>query len=310
MSKWLKQWDDEVDLDIFDTPYYYKWWSVIKINAAIIPKFTKAGGYKSRVRITYGEWAVTITSLRRQFNNCDDGAVLTFLQTLIDEGLISLRKSGQALVISILNFERFYSNMPPGGEPDFDPSLYENQVDAAPQSLSQLLNEPPNETGSQPPNVSSSVLPDETINEPRSESAGKTPNSNNIDEREKRKNSQIDINAREEEFFEKLKASDLTIEWMQSGLRIEKEVLLSLLEEFYLYSISTDQFHPDFSQFKNHFMNWARKQNRENNIQTQKTTNYGKRSSKSNSGSSRAADRRGADGTGISVDDYSKPLPD
>ena len=308
MSKWLKQWDDEVDLDIFDTPYYYKWWSVIKINAAIIPKFTKAGGYKSRVRITYGEWAVTITSLRRQFNNCDDGAVLTFLQTLIDEGLISLRKSGQALVITILNFERFYSNMPPGGEPDFDPSLYEDQVDTAPQSLSQLLNETPSETASQPPSESTSVLPGGTINEPQRVSANETPNPNIIDEREKRKNSQIDINAREEEFFEKLKASDSTIVQMHLGLRIEKEILLSLLEEFYLYCISTDQSHPDFSQFKNHFMNWARKQNRENNIQTQKTTNYGKRSN--NSSSSRAADRRGADGTGISVDDYSKPLPD
>ena len=309
MSRWLKQWDDEVNLEIFDHPFYYKWWSMIKMNATIVPKYTKAGGTKSRIRITYGEWAVTISSLRRQMNNCDDGAVLTFLQTLIDEGLIALRKSGQGLVITILNFERYYSNMPPGGEPDFDPSRYENKVDIAPQTISQLLNEPLYEKAGQPLNRIQNKTASQSHSQTLNETSSEPPCPIIIEEdRRKRKKSEIENKAREEEFFKELKSSDLMLEEIRRGLKVEKEFFDELLEDFHLYVIITNQSHADFSKFREHFFNWSRQQI-EKFSKNQNKTNYGPQSKTKSPTGSRAAERRGFEGTAKSVEDYSKPLP-
>lgn len=294
MSRWLKQYDDEVKLEIWrNQPQYFYWWSEIKINAALKPRFKNPGNLSLRVRVTYGEWPVTITYLAKIWD-IDRETVKTFLQCLVDEDLITLRTTGKVTVISIINFERFYANMPSGGEGDaFDPSLYETD------------NETPGRTAGKTSDETVDGIVDGNACQTADETADIL-----IEEREKKKNLEIDVNARELEFFENLKASDMTVEKMMKSLRVEKESLLALLEDFYNYSVSTDQFHQDFSRFKSHFMNWARIQIRENNIQTQKTNNYGKRTKSNGSAVSRTAERRGSEGSGISVDDYSKPLPD
>ena len=124
-----------------------------------------------------------------------------------------------------------------------------------------------------------------------------------------KKKSDIDLPAREKEFFEELKKSDLTLEQMAYSLKPESgtEGLLLLLEEFINQCLSTDEFHNTFSDFKKHFMNWARKEIRSRITENKKIIRNGKKEKKPDQESGTAR-RRGAEISARSAADYEKPF--
>lgn len=63
---------------------------------------------------------------------------------------------------------------------------------------------------------------------------------------------------REKEFLEKLKKSESTIEGMAMSLHCEPSDLLAVADDFSNAIITTEDWHPSFSAFKKHFLNWAR----------------------------------------------------
>ena len=128
-------------------------------------------------------------------------------------------------------------------------------------------------------------------------------------ENNNQKNFDIDLPAREKEFFEELKKSDLTLEQMAYSLKPESgtEGLLLLLEEFINQCLSTDEFHNTFSDFKKHFMNWARKEIRSRITENKKIIRNGKKEKKPDQESGTAR-RRGAEISARSAADYEKPF--
>jgi len=63
---------------------------------------------------------------------------------------------------------------------------------------------------------------------------------------------------REKDFLEKLKKSESTLEGMAMSLHCELSDLLAVADDFSNATITTEDWHPTFSAFKKHFLNWAR----------------------------------------------------
>lgn len=286
--------DEEQDW-LYQDPVRFSWWIWLRNHAASKPCVQSVGATRIIVRLQYGEVAATLSFLHRAWN-ADERAIDSFLKLLVEDGRISLREEKGIMVIKVLQYERF---SPPAGyfarhtHTEMSDGLRDEMQDTA-----QTLRRSPMQ------HETDSVMPDDTEHE----TVTATPVSKKIEKQEKLKNNLSDYSARERGFFEELKKSEVTIEHMLHSLKPDsgREGLLQMLEEFFNYCLGAEDFHPTFQGFKQHFMNWARIQIRENlKVKSKTTQNVQKEKGGAPAG---AARRRGSEGSARTAADYEKPF--
>ncbi len=239
MSRWMPVYEDDMTHWLWDNAQRYQWWLEIRFRAAKTPGMRYVGDTNIRIRVTYGEWPVTISYLKCRWH-ADERAINSFLQALEEDGLIKRRKSGIITVISVCGFEKYCFNMQEiecaeaQGE-----ALDETEDSATCQTMEEMPEEKQTETG------------DETQLQTR-------PYLDIKRKDEKKKKLIVDKQAREEEFLEEFKRSQSALEGMAMSLHCETDDLISIADDFVNGIIATEDWHPTFSVFKKHFMNWAR----------------------------------------------------
>lgn len=283
--------DEELD-SLFLNPKKFHWWIWLRLHAAPKPTIQYVGESGIRVRVQYGEIAATYSFLQRAWH-ADPRSVSDFLSDLEEEGRITIREEKGIKIIKINNFERF---SPPAG---YFSKRNRNE------SRSDMVEESNTQMQGDMHDTMLSESPDEMNSEMLSETPTELPTSRKIDKEEKLKNNFSDSSAREKGFFEELKISDLTIEQMLYSLKPldGKDGLMRLLDEFFNYCLSTEDFHPDYKSFKQHFINWARIQIRENSKVKTKTAQNG---NKEKGAGAASAGRRGSEGSARTAADYEK----
>lgn len=300
---------------------FFAWWQEIKISAAIRPGMGYVGKTRMRTMLDYGEWPVTMSWLSNHWES-DETAIAAFLETLIDDGKILMEKRGLITVIKVCNFEKYFfplkknrmerqAQLDASGTQE-NASLEYNRTIPSPENTVEI----PTQISTEP----TIAVTDSTVNstaESTKESPARLTVTPIIKKKKKTESkskketiSSLDPVEREKKFFEDLKIAQPTLEQMAKSMRVDVPLLLTMLEDFYNYCISTDEFHESYSRFKGHFLNWARKQHRENISKQTTTSNYVKNIETNSGAGSKAVGRRGSDGSGATAADYSKPLPD
>lgn len=288
-SGYIPFYRDELEDWLVQDPQRFMWWIWIRCRAAYKPCMQCVGQARVEVNLRFGELAVTKTHLKNVWG-VNIKTVDRFLKQMVKDGRISFRDEKGVLIIRVIRNELITV---PSGKVDETDVVME----------SQMVVEPPYETTTE----AEDEMPDEMTDEISTELSAPLPPFIRNKENNNQKNLDIDLPAREKGFFEELKKSDLTLEQMNYSLKPEngQEGLLMLLEEFINQCLGTDDFHPSFSDFKRHFMNWARKE-----IRTRKTTNkkniQNERKENEPGQESRAAGRRGAEVSARTAADYEK----
>ena len=285
--------DEELD-SLFINPKKFQWWLWLRLHAAPKPTIQYVGESGIRVRVQYGELAATKSFLQRAWGT-DPRTVTDFLNDIEEEGRITIREEKGIKIIKITNFERFSP-----------PSVYfakKNRNEASDDMSEESEHQIQGDLHETKPRE----IQDELSSDMPSELSAQPHTSRKIEKEEKLKNNFSDLSAREKGFFEELKKSDMTIEQMLYSLKPQdgKEGLMRLLEEFLNYCLSAEEFHPTFQGFKQHFLNWARIQIRENSKVKSKTAQNG---NKEKGPGAASAGRRGSEGSARTAADYEKPF--
>ena len=294
-SGYIPFYRDELEDWLIQDPQRFMWWIWIRCRAAYRPCMQCVGQARVEVNLQYGELAVTKTHLKNVWG-VNIKTVDRFLKQMIKDGRISCRDEKGVLIIRIVREELIAA---PSGRTK-ETSVYSD----APMSTvtdDDIINEMSVETDTE--------MKDEIQGEIPRKMPAQIPSIIRNKENNNQKNFDIDLPAREKEFFEELKKSDLTLEQMAYSLKPENgiEGLLLLLEEFFNQCLSTDEFHNTFSDFKKHFMNWARKEIRSRITENKKIIRNGKKE-KEPGQENGTARRRGADVSARSAADYEKPF--
>lgn len=241
MPRWMPVYEDDMTHWLWDNAQRYQWWLEIRFRAAKIPGMRYVGDTNIRIRVTYGEWPVTISYLSTRWH-ADERAVVSFLEALEEDGLIARRKNGLITVISVCGFEKYCFNMA-HYETSSTQDILGNEQQMLPQD---------NITGDEP-----KEKPIETQSEPGNQTQDRTLAY--LDKRKNIKELFIESKrAHEEEFLEKLKKSDIALTEMAKSLHCDVADLIPLADDFSNATISTEDWHSTFSAFKKHFLNWAR----------------------------------------------------
>lgn len=290
-SGYIPFYRDELEDWLAQDPQRFMWWIWIRCRAAYKPCMQCVGQARVEVYLQYGELAVTKTYLKNVWG-VNIKTVDRFLKQMVKDGRISCRDDKGVLIIRVLRNELI--TVPAGKVKDMT-------VEKEAIMPCEADSETATETDIEIPNEIPNEMPDEvTTRIP--------PIIRNIEDKNS-KNNDIDLSARERSFFEELKKSDLTLEQMTYSLKPDNGLqgLLLLLDEFTNQCLGTDNFHATFSEFKRHFMNWARKEIRSRNTENKKFTQNGKKEKESGpeSGASR---RRGAEVSARTAADYEKPF--
>ncbi len=231
--------EDDMTHWLWDNAQRYQWWLEIRFRAAKTPGMRYVGDTNIRIRVTYGEWPVTIAYLGTRWH-ADERAIVSFLEALEEDGLITRRKSGLITIISVCGFEKYCFNMERDGSHEAKDNMTKELPDIPQNSIQEDLQE---ET--------------ETQNEMITETADQTLAY--LDKRKNIKELFIESKrAHEEEFLEKLKKSDTALTEMAKSLHCDVTDLIPLVDDFSNATISTEDWHSTFSAFKKHFLNWAR----------------------------------------------------
>ena len=241
MPRWMPVYEDDMTHWLWDNAQRYQWWLEIRFRAAKTPGMRYVGDTNIRIRVTYGEWPVTIAYLGTRWH-ADERAVVSFLEALEEDGLITRRKSGLITVISVCGFEKYCFNMANDG-----------------------TNTPCHNSGIEPQMLPQDNMDDEEPIGTQIETQEETDNQTQdrtlayLDKRKNIKELFIESKrAHEEEFLEKLKKSDTALTEMAKSLHCDVADLIPLADDFSNATISTEDWHSTFSAFKKHFLNWAR----------------------------------------------------
>lgn len=248
MPRWMPVYEDDMTHWLWDNAQRYQWWLEIRFRAAKTPGMRYVGDTNIRIRVTYGEWPVTIAYLGTRWH-ADERAVISFLEALEEDGLITRRKSGLVTVISVCGFEKYCFNMQNNGNMPL------------PDDSSDIESEIKNPEHDTPQECISDETQIETCPETRSDTADETQSRTRpyLYKRKEIKDLLIDgKREREKDFLEKLKNSESTLEGMAMSLHCEASDLLAVADDFSNATITTEDWHPTFSAFKKHFLNWAR----------------------------------------------------
>lgn len=294
-SGYIPFYRDELEDWLIQDPQRFMWWIWIRCRASYRPCMQCVGQARVEVNLQYGELAVTKTHLKNVWG-VNIKTVDRFLKQMIKDGRISCRDEKGILIIRIVREELIAA---PSGRTK-ETSVYSD----APMTTvtdDDMINGMSAETDAE--------MTDEIQGEIPSKMTVQIPSIIRNKENNNQKNFDIDLPAREKEFFEELKKSDMTLEQMAYSLKPGSgiEGLLLLLEEFINQCLSTDEFHNTFSDFKKHFMNWARKEIRSRITENKKIIRNGKKE-KEPGQENGTARRRGADVSARSAADYEKPF--
>lgn len=293
-SGYIPFYRDELDDWLIQDPQRFMWWIWIRCRAAYRPCMQCVGQARVEVNLQYGELAVTKTHLKNVWG-VNIKTVDRFLKQMIKDGRISCRDEKGVLIIRIVREELISA---PSGKVNETHLDIDNEITHVTEN--KITSEMDIETDAE--------TSDEIQGELPIQMTAQIPMIIRNKENNKKK-SDIDLPAREKEFFEELKKSDLTLEQMAYSLKPESgtEGLLLLLEEFINQCLSTDEFHNTFSEFKKHFMNWARKEIRSRITENKKIIRNGKKE-KEPGQESGTARRRGAEISARTAADYEKPF--
>lgn len=281
MSRWMPVYEDDMTHWLWDQPQRYQWWLEIRFRAATRPGVRYVGNTNYRVNVKRGEWPVTISYLSEHWHS-DDGAIKSFLEALVGDGLITINKSGLVTILSVVGFERYcfqkqtsqepYSMQDP---PDIDIGVLDKEDRLIDDDVgSPTQDNPPTSTCNETEGVSLCETDVETPVE--TESYPPTNIYINKNNREKKKTNteeKIDKNkSREIGFSDQMKNSKTTLEASAMSLHCETETLIPLIEDFVQNIIVTEDWHKSLPAFKKHFLNWARLriQNNTSNVTTPK----------------------------------------
>ncbi len=241
MPRWMPVYEDDMTHWLWDNAQRYQWWLEIRFRAAKTPGMRYVGDTNIRIRVTYGEWPVTIAYLGTRWH-ADERAIVSFLEALEEDGLITRRKSGLITIILVCGFEKYCFNMERDGSHEAKDNMTKELPDIPQNSIQEDLQE---------------EMDAETQNEMITETADQTLAY--LDKRKNIKELFIESKrAHEEEFLEKLKKSDTALTEMAKSLHCEVADLIPLADDFSNATISTEDWHSTFSAFKKHFLNWAR----------------------------------------------------
>lgn len=283
--------DEEQDW-LYQDPVRFSWWIWLRNHAASKPCIQSVGATRIIVRLQYGEVASTLSFLHRAWN-ADERAIDNFLKLLVEDGRISIRDEKGIMVVRVLQYEKF---SPPSG---YFARHTRSDMSDVPQDGMRNRIQPQMRTNMR------SEIGTVMVDEIEDETEPEMPVSR---KKEKLKKNLSDYSARERGFFEELINSDMTIEQMLFSLKPDngREGLLHMLEEFLNYCLGAEDFHPTFQGFKQHFMNWARIQIRENlKFKSKNIQNVQKEKRGTPAG---AARRRGSEGSARTAADYEKPF--
>ncbi len=241
MPRWMPVYEDDMTHWLWDNAQRYQWWLEIRFRAAKTPGMRYVGDTNIRIRVTYGEWPVTIAYLGTRWH-ADERAIVSFLEALEEDGLITRRKSGLITIILVCGFEKYCFNMERDGSHEAKDNMTKELPDIPQNSIQEDLQE---------------EMDAETQNEMITETADQTLAY--LDKRKNIKELFIESKrAHEEEFLEKLKKSDIALTEMAKSLHCDVADLIPLADDFSNATISTEDWHSTFSAFKKHFLNWAR----------------------------------------------------
>lgn len=243
MPRWMPVYEDDMTHWLWDNAQRYQWWLEIRFRAAKTPGMRYVGDTNIRIRVTYGEWPVTIAYLSCRWH-ADERAIVSFLEALEEDGLITRRKSGLITIISVCGFEKYCFNMERNEKQSANGILPEDLPDVPQNSIQEDMQEG---KASETQAETEVDMPDET-----------RPY---LEKEKKKKITELYFeskHAHEKDFLEKLKKSDSTLESMAMSLHCEITDLIAIADDFSNATISTEDWHPTFSAFKKHFLNWAR----------------------------------------------------
>lgn len=295
-SGYIPFYRDELDDWLIQDPQRFMWWIWIRCRAAYKPCMQCVGQARVEVNLRSGELAITKTHLKNVWG-VNIKTVDRFLKQMVKDGRISCRDEKGILIIRVVRSELI---MAISGKTNEIGARMNDSLQS--ETDDDLTNEIEIETDAEMSDDMPIVIPDEIHTE-------MTTIKRNIEYNNK-KNFEIDFSAREKKFFEELKKSELTLEQMAYSLKPENgiEGLLLLLDEFINQCLSTDEYHNSFSDFKKHFMNWARKEIRSRITENKKIIQHGKKE-KEPGQETGTARRRGAEVCARSAADYEKPFP-
>lgn len=294
-SGYIPFYRDELDDWLVQDPQRFLWWLWIRCRAVYKPCMQCVGQARVEVNLQYGELAATKTHLKNVWG-VNIKTVDRFLKQMIKDGRISCRDEKGVLIIRIVREELITA---PSGKVNETHIEIDNDITHVTED--KITNEMDIETDAETPDELQGGIP--------SQMTAQIPSIIRNKENNNLKNFDIDLSAREKEFFEELKKSDMTLEQMAYSLKPESgiEGLLLLLEEFINQCLSTDEFHNTFSEFKKHFMNWARKEIRSRITENKKIIRNGKKE-KEPAQETGTARRRGAEVSARTAADYEKPF--
>lgn len=298
-SGYIPFYREELDDWLIQDPQRFIWWIWLRCRATYKPCMQCVGQGRVEVYLKCGELAVTKTYLKNIWG-VNIKTVDRFLKQMITDGRISCRDEKGILIITIKQSEMITA-------PSFrtGASVLQSTFRTLDETAEQTTYEKATQMASVTEEETGTEMPTRLTDEPT------VPEATNIRsiESNNSQNTDIDFSAREKGFFDELKKSALTLEQMIYSLKPEngEEDILLLLDEFINQCLGTDDFHNSFSEFKRHFMNWARKEIRIRQTENKKNNQNGKKDKEQRheSGVSR---RRGAEVSARSAADYEKPF--
>ena len=298
-SGYIPFYRDELEDWLVQDPQRFMWWIWLRCRAAYKPCMQCVGQARIEVYLQYGELAVTKTHLKNVWG-VNIKTVDRFLKQMVKDGRISCRDEKGVLIIKVIREDLI--SAPSGRTNEACAGM---GVPITSGTDDDITGEICVETDTEIPDE----IQDEMQGEIPSQLTTQMPSIIRNKENNNQKKFDIDLPAREKDFFEELKKSDLTLEQMAYSLKPENGIdgLLLLLEEFINQCLSTDEFHNTFSEFKKHFMNWARKEIRSRITENKKTIRNGKKEREPGQESGTAR-RRGAEVSARSAADYEKPF--
>ena len=235
---------DELEDWLFQDPQLYHWWMYLRLKATPKPCVQIVGKTRIRATLGYGEFATTISYLAKVWD-ADDRTVSSFLNLIEEDGRIETRKENGITIIRIREYMRF---SPPSGY--FTKNVRRGtHSEMVPGMSDEMVVKTDTEMGDDMSPPMESDLQSEV-----------QTNKINLEE-EKLKKSSTASRAQEIEFFERLKASEITLDEMAINLSLRnRQGVIDQLEIFKSFILPAEKFHTTFADFKRHFMSWQRTQ--------------------------------------------------
>lgn len=296
---------DETEDWLFEDVVLYHWWIWLRLKAATFSRSQLVGTTRIRAKIEIGEYATTIASLADKWN-MDPRTVADFLDMLVEDKRIHIRKENTITIIRINEYYRFrpaIGIMPDEMNEGMSVGLRSEMGEQMYQRLrAEVIQMMSNEMTF----VMQSRMQRFTQNE--------MPSSTTVREAEDKK---ININSsppafrereREFEFYENLRdADDEAMASMASTLGLSnKESVLIWMKKYWDFILSSGRFHKDQQDFNINFLSWYRKVN----VKRENRNTNGKAEEKQGGRRRGSAEsRRGSEGSAQPADDYDTPFP-